>query len=242
VSAADGTDARAGRLRRGVASGVVAVATILAVVGLTIALFFNPAWVSFAQGRSDAAAWTGWSPEQVDVVTRAIVLEVWLGPGTFEQEVAGEPVFNDRERSHMSDVRQLVLSFYAVVLLAVATLVVAGVASRGSRAFWRAVALGAKILAVGAVAVGAAFLLVFDTAFTLFHQIFFAEGTWTFDPATERLVQLFPYGFWTETTVVLAVVGLVITVGVWLVASRLARPPRGPAAPAAALVGGGDAS
>lgn len=242
MSAADGTNAGTGRLRRGIAGGVVAVATILAVVGLTIALFFNPAWVSFAQGRSDAAAWTGWSPEQVDAVTREIVLEVWLGPGTFEQEVAGEPVFNDRERAHMADVRQLVISFYGVVLLAVATLVVAGVASRGSRAFWRAVALGAKVLAVGAVAVGAAFALVFDTAFTLFHQLFFAEGTWTFDPATERLVQLFPYGFWTETTVALAVVGLVITVGVWLVASRLARPPRGPAAPDGALVGGGDAS
>jgi integral membrane protein (TIGR01906 family) len=228
------SDASSGRLRRGLATGAVAVATIL--------VFFNPAWVSFAQGRSDAAAWTGWTTEQVDAVTREIVLEVWLGPGTFEQEVAGEPVFDDRERSHMADVRQLVLSFYALVLLAAAALVVAGVASRGSRAFWRAVALGAKILAVGAAAVGVAFALFFDTAFTLFHQLFFAEGTWTFDPTTERLVQLFPYGFWTETTVVLAVVGLLITVGVWLVASRLARPGRGPAAPAAAVVGGGDAS
>jgi integral membrane protein (TIGR01906 family) len=142
----------------------------------------------------------------------------------------------------MADVRGLVQSFYAVVLLGVATLVVAGVASRGSRAFWRAVALGAKILAIGAIAAGAAFLLFFDAAFTLFHQIFFAEGSWTFDPATERLVQLFPYGFWTETTVVLAIVGLVITVGVWLVAARLSRPPREPAAPAAAVAGGDDAS
>lgn len=242
MSGADGTSGGAARLRRGVATGVVAVATILAVVGLTIALFFNPAWVSFAQGRSDAAAWTGWAPDQVDAVTREIVLEVWLGPGTFDQEVAGEPVFNDRERAHMADVRQLVLTFYTLVLVAAATLVVAGASSRGSRAFWRAVALGAKVLAVGSVAVGAAFALLFDTAFTLFHRIFFAEGTWTFDPATERLVQLFPYSFWTETTVVLAAVGLVITIGVWLVASRLARPPRGPAAAAAALVGGGDAS
>ncbi len=229
-----GVEAPAGRTRRGVATAAVAVATILALVGLTIALFFNPAWVSFAQGRSDAAAWTGWTSEQVDAVTRDIVVEVWFGPGTFEQEVAGEPVFNERERSHMADVRQLVLSFYTVFLLAAAVLFVAGVSSRGSRAFWRAVALGAKVLAVGAVAVGAAFALVFDAAFTLFHRIFFAEGTWTFDPATDRLVQLFPYAFWTETTVALALVGLGITVITWLVASRLARPPRRSGAPAAA--------
>ena len=43
------------------------------------------------------------------------VAEVWVGPGTFAQDVAGEAVFTDRERSHMADVRQLVLAFYALV-------------------------------------------------------------------------------------------------------------------------------
>ena len=108
-------------------------------------------------------------------------------------------------------------------------LIVAGVASRGSRAFWRAVALGAKVLAVGAVAVGAAFLLFFDTAFTLFHQVFFAEGTWTFDPATERLVQLFPMDFWFETSIAIGVAILVVGAAVAVLASRrlaaLERPP-----------------
>ena len=83
----------------GASPGVaVAVATALVIAGAAIALFFNPAWVSFAQGRADAAAYTGWTAAQVDAVTRDIVLEVWLGPGTFEQEVAGEPVFDERER------------------------------------------------------------------------------------------------------------------------------------------------
>lgn len=210
-------------IRRAVATTAVAVATALVIVGLTIALFFNPAWVSFAQGRSDAAAWTGWTPAEVDAVTRDIVIEVWLGPGTFDQVVAGEPVFNERERSHMVDVRQLVMAFYGLVVAAALLLVLLGVTSGWSSAFWRAVALGAKILAVGTIAVGIAFVLFFDTAFTIFHQLFFAEGTWTFDPATDRLVQLFPYGFWTETTVAIAIVGFVVTAGVWVAAGRLAR-------------------
>jgi integral membrane protein (TIGR01906 family) len=225
-----------------VAAAAVAVATALVITGVAIALFFNPAWVSFAQARADAAAWTGWTAEQVDEVTREIVLEVWLGPGSFEQEVAGEPVFNDRERAHMADVRRVVLSFYAAVLLGAAVLLVAGLASRGSPWFWRAVGSGAKLLAVGTLAVGIAFLLLFDTAFTLFHRLFFAEGSWTFDPATDRLVQLFPYQFWTETTVAIAIVGLVLTTAVWALAARLAGPRGGPRAPDTALAAGGDAS
>jgi integral membrane protein (TIGR01906 family) len=207
----------------------VAVATALVITGASVALFFNPAWVSFAQGRANAAAFTGWTPEQVDTVTRDIVLEVWFGPGTFVQEVAGGPVFDERERSHMADVRGVVLVFYALVLAALAGLLVVGVVSRGSAWFRRAVALGAGGLAVGAVAVGGAFLLFFDTAFTLFHQLLFSAGTWTFDPATDRLVQLFPYQFWTETSVAIAVVGLALTVGVWAVVRPRARTGRAPA-------------
>jgi integral membrane protein (TIGR01906 family) len=210
---------------RRVASVMVAVATAVVITGASIALFFNPLWVSFEQGRANAAAYTGWTPGQVDAVTRDIVMEVWLGPGTFTQEVAGEPVFAARERSHMADVRGIVLAFYAFVALAAAALLVAGVASRRARWFRRAVAFGAGGLAIGAVVVGAAFLLFFDTAFTLFHELIFAAGTWSFDPATERLVQLFPYQFWTETSVAIAVVGLGLTLGVWAAARRWARPP-----------------
>ena len=97
---------------------------------------------------------------------------------------------------------------------------------------------GAKLLAVGTIAVGIAFLLFFDTAFTLFHQLFFAEGSWTFDPATDRLVQLFPYQFWTETSVAIAVVGLGLTIGVWALAARLAGPRRRPAGPGGGRGGG----
>lgn len=238
---AAGAEGRSGLSLR-LAGIAVVFATALVITGASIALFFNPAWVSFAQGRADAAAYTGWTPGQVDTVTRDIVLEVWFGPGTFAQDVAGEPVFVERERSHMADVRAIVLAFYALVAVALAALVIAGVASRGSRWFWRAVSIGAGGLAGGAIVIGGAFLVFFDTAFTLFHQLFFAAGTWSFDPATDRLVQLFPYHFWTETSVAIAAVGLGLTLCVWALARRLAGPRGGPRVPAGAMVSGGDVS
>ena len=58
--------------------------------------------------------------------------------------------------------------------------------------------------------------------FELFHRLFFPAGSFTFDPRTDRLVQLFPFDFWSETTIVLGVVIVVLAALVWLVARRLA--------------------
>jgi integral membrane protein (TIGR01906 family) len=122
----------------------------------------------------------------------------------------------------MADVHGVVVAFFALVLAAAAVLAVGAVVARGAAWFWRAVARGAAILAVGAVIIGVAFALAFDQAFTLFHDLFFAAGTWSFDPATDRLVQLFPDDFWTETSVAIAVVGLLLTVVTWSFARRQA--------------------
>jgi integral membrane protein (TIGR01906 family) len=201
----------------------VALATIVTLVGIAVGLFFNPVWVAFEQDRTRADLWTGYAPQTVHAVTNAVVGEVFLGPGTFAQAVDGVPVFNARERAHMADVHGIVVAFGLLVLAGVAVLVVGGLLARGAGWFWRAVARGAAILAVGAVVVGLAFGLAFDQAFTLFHDLLFPSGTWTFDPATDRLVQLFPYDFWTETSVAIAIVGLALTVATWAFAHRAAR-------------------
>ena len=208
------------------ASVAVGAATIVSLVGLAIGLFFNPAWVAFEQGRTAAALWTGYPPATLRAVTDAVLREVYLGPGTFAQAVDGVAVFNARERSHMADVHGIVVAFFVLVLVAIAVVVAGGFLARGAGWYWRAVARGAAILAVGAVVVGIAFALAFDQAFALFHDLLFPSGTWTFDPATDRLVQLFPYDFWTETSVAIAVVGLVLTTATWAFARRRAAPGR----------------
>ena len=63
-------------------------------------------------------------------------------------------------------------------------------------------------------------LVAFDTLFEVFHQLFFAGGSYTFDPATERLVQLFPFAFWQESAVALGVVAIVVAIVVAVFAER----------------------
>jgi integral membrane protein (TIGR01906 family) len=208
------------RFRRSAASVAVGTATVLSLVGAAVALFFNPAWVAFEQGRTAADLWTGYPPATLRAVTDAVLREVYLGPGTFAQAVDGAAVFNARERSHMADVHGVVVVFFALVLAAIAVVVAGGLAARGARWYWRAVGRGAASLAAGTVVVGIAFTLAFDQAFTLFHGLFFPAGTWEFNPATDRLVQLFPEAFWTETSVAVALVGLVLTTATWAFARR----------------------
>ena len=122
----------------------------------------------------------------------------------------------------MADVRGVVVVFFGLVLFALGFLLVSGILTRGAAWWWRSISYGAGVLAIGAAAVGLAFALFFDQAFTIFHDIFFAPGTWSFDPLTDRLVQLFPDAFWTETSVAIAVVGVVLTTATWAFARRRA--------------------
>ena len=211
---------------------VAAVATPCVVVGLAVLLFLNPIWVGFDQDRSDVSGLTGYTSAQVRQVTGSILSDLVFGPPNFNVTLDGKPVLDASERSHMADVRKVLMSLGFVALLAAILLIVAGVASRGRRSFWRAAAAGARVLTIGVVVVGVAFALFFDQAFLLFHEIFFAPGTFMFDARTEKLVQLFPDQFWSETSVAIAGAVLGLSVLVWKVAERLGRDPSPASAPA----------
>lgn len=207
---------------RRILGAVASVATVIAIVGLTVALFFNPLWITFAQERAGVPAITGYSPEQVRNATGSLLLEVILGPPTFAVEVNGQAVLDAAERSHMVDVFNVMRTFESVVGLAVVGLVLIVWPNRRSGWAWRAIARGAAALALAGVVIGVAVVFFFDAAFLLFHLVFFPQGNFLFDPGTQRLTQLFPDQLFTETSIALAVGGLVIAVAVMLAARRRA--------------------
>lgn len=204
-------------------SVVIAAATILVLVAFGIAPFFTPLWIYPGQDRAQAEAWTGWPAATVHEVTGSVLADLLIGPPTFGQTVAGRPVFDEAEASHLRDVRRVVLGFAVVVLAAAAILVATSVLVRPRSGFWRAVAGGTKVMAIGVVALGIFAAVAFDTAFELFHRLFFAAGTYSFDPATERLVQLFPDAFWSQTSIAIGVWLIVIAVVVWRFATGRAK-------------------
>jgi len=211
------------RTVHGLVGILVGAATILVLVGAALLLFLNPVWVGFEQARSEATAWTGWTSDQVTETTNAILRDLVIGPPEFAMTVDGTAVFDEREREHLRDVRRVLVAVGFATLAAAVILGATWRRSRGASWFWRSVGSGAGVLAGSVVFLGAFFAFSFDTAFELFHRLFFAGGTYTFDPTTERLVQLFPERFWYETSIAIGVVLFVASVAVaWVALQRAA--------------------
>lgn len=195
------------------------LATALVLVAVAVLPFLTPQWVAFEQERSGAISWTGYTAEEVQVATGSILSDLVFGPPRFDVQVRGETVLDERERGHMADVRTIFLGLWA--LAAVAAVVLLGAGQRPDRhATRRAIRRGALGLAIAVVVLAGIAVIAFDGLFETFHQVLFPAGSYSFDPATERLVQLFPFQFWQETAIA---AGVVIVTGCTLVA-LLARP------------------
>ena len=219
-----------------VVSGLLAVAialgTMVLLVAAAVLLLMTPIYRHGALDRAGAPGFLGVTVAEAHALSDSTVGELLVGPGTFAFAfgAGGPPFYDASEASHMRDARS-VLDF--LLVLAALSLVVLGVGyarSRREARYWRAIAAGGGILAVAFAIIGVLFLVAFDTAFTLFHEIFFPGGNWSFDFATQRMVQLYPIPFWEEATTVLGVLLIGGGALVWWFARRRARRLEGAAA------------
>jgi integral membrane protein (TIGR01906 family) len=112
----------------------------------------------------------------------------------------GNPAFNERELSHMVDVKRVydLLTVVAAVLLIATAIDVGYLAVRGEVEEIGRGLQGAGILALSLIAALALWMLVgFNAFFTAFHRVFFEGGTWLFR-ASDTLIRLFPLRFWQD--------------------------------------------
>jgi hypothetical protein len=195
----------------------LAVAALVLLTG-PLLLFFPPV-VSLEQARHDVPALLGTDQATVDRATSSMLGDL-LFNGAFTVSIDGrQPVLDASERSHMRDVGGVVRGLIAVDLLALLVAVLAGRRLRAERARrGRAMLLAAAGIGAAAVVLGAFFALAFDAAFSAFHAIFFAAGTWQFGPDS-MLLRFFPEPLWFELSLI---AGATIVVGA-LVATGLAR-------------------
>jgi integral membrane protein (TIGR01906 family) len=113
-----------------------------------------------------------------------------------------QEMFNEREKTHMVDVRLL----YGHMLRAGAAGAALGLLGAGLlvwRRGWRrgAAAWGRGYLKALAAAAGVFLVLVavitrdFTAFWTNFHGVFFTNDLWLLDPETDRMIVMFPEGF-----------------------------------------------
>jgi integral membrane protein (TIGR01906 family) len=225
------------RVGRFVGGAIVAVATIGVIVGFVVALLLTPLWVFAEQDRAGSAALTGYTASEVRVATGALLGDLIVGPPDFDVTIRDQVVLNDAERAHLRDVRTTFLAFFAVIAVCLVVLLLARWRSHGSALFWRGVRIGSAILAVSVAALAGFAIVAFGLLFETMHVLLFPPGTYSFDPRTDRLVQLFPERFWFDTVIVLALALMLMGLVVRSLAGRRLTARRTQASEAA-LAGG----
>ncbi len=124
---------------------------------------------------------------------------------------SGSPLFTDGEVGHMADVKFVFLTAYAAGAVLLAFFVVVYFVLRKRRgAFGRGLFAGAIVTFVLVLGLAVFAIMGWQTFFTDFHRLFFANGTWTFQ-LSDTLIRLFPAQFWMDSAIVIGVLVLVVS-------------------------------
>jgi uncharacterized membrane protein len=124
----------------------------------------------------------------------------------------------------MADVRAV---FRAAEIAAALGLVVAAFRVWRARREGRGMRLvrDAALVAVAVVAViGVAAAFAFDSLFLLFHEVFFPQGNFLFDPTSSNLLRLYPDWYWQGITAGVAVSFIALALLVAVAAHLTLRP------------------
>ncbi|NPA92364.1 MAG: TIGR01906 family membrane protein [Chloroflexi bacterium] len=112
----------------------------------------------------------------------------------------GSPLYNARELRHMEDVKRVVQGSLRVWEVALAALLLLGMAAyrwNAWEAFRRGLAWGGWLTVGLMLAIVALTIVAFQTLFVDFHKVFFEGDTWLFS-YKDTLIRLFPERFWRD--------------------------------------------
>jgi integral membrane protein (TIGR01906 family) len=127
----------------------------------------------------------------------------------------GSPIYNERELSHMLDVKIVVQKLLQVWYLALAVQAVLGVwAWRGgwTKAYLNGWRRGGWLTVGLLVGLGLFASVSFWQFFSWFHSLFFSGDSWLFE-FSDTLIRLFPLRFWQDCVAYIAVFSLLIGLG-----------------------------
>ena len=154
-----------------------------------------------------------WAPFAVDYLTNRADIS-YLADLKFDD---GTPLYNERELSHMDDVKRVTRGALNVFYLALAGLALLGLWSKRPQqwaAFRQGLKRGGGIMVgiagvVAAVVAVGMFLIpdLFWSFFSGFHALFFEGDSWLF-AYSDTLIRLFPIRFWQDTFLFAALIAV----------------------------------
>jgi len=129
----------------------------------------------------------------------------FLGDLTFSD---GSPLYNDRELSHMLDVKKVVKPLLSIGYITWGSLIGIGLIAYGMnwhQEYRKGLRLGGMIMLALLAVIGIFAIVSFWNFFTIFHSIFFEVDSWLF-LYSDTLIRLFPLRFWQDAFLLAGVI------------------------------------
>ncbi len=129
--------------------------------------------------------------------------------------------FNEQDRIHMADVKNLflgglmirnILAIVSVLILGILFIRKVNLKEEVPKAYTKAFGVFLGVLAFLAIA----FTVDFTACFTIFHEIFFTNDLWIFDPRTDYMIRMLPEGFFADMVLKIAVLFVTLLMVVFL--------------------------
>lgn len=122
----------------------------------------------------------------------------------------GTPIYNEREVSHMLDVKillQTTLTIFYILLGVLAVVIYLNWRKKTLKDIWRSLSVGGWITIglIGSIIFG--ILISFEWLFTAFHKVFFTGDTWLFY-YSDTLIRLFPMRLWQDAFIMMGTITL----------------------------------
>lgn len=203
-------------------SWLVAILIPLALIGLGLRLLLTTTFIKVEYNMPyfppDEYGFTKedrlkWAPYALKYLVNSADIS-YLGDLTFED---GTPLYNERELSHMEDVKRVTKGALSVWYATLATLLALGIWSRlghWEQAYRQGLRRGGWLMVGLAVAIGLIVIVgivvnpnVFWGFFTAFHKLFFVGDSWLF-LYSDTLIRLFPIRFWQDAFLIAAFIAL----------------------------------
>lgn len=154
-----------------------------------------------------------WAPYALDYLVNSADIS-YLGDLTFDD---GSPLYNERELSHMEDVKIVTLGALNVWYISLALLTMIGVWSwreKQMQVYLSGLRRGGWLMVWLAGVIGLIVVVgitinpdVFMSLFVGFHALFFEGDSWLF-LYSDTLIRLFPIRFWQDAFLIAAVIAL----------------------------------
>ena len=114
------------------------------------------------------------------------------------------PYFNEKEQTHLNDIRLLFALFDKAWLLLISAAILAFLLLKAPDP--KSLAFGSALAVLLLLALIACFAINFEAAFIAMHQVLFTNDLWLLDPSTDLLICLMPENMFSALAVRLALI------------------------------------